>query len=96
MGSAGTGPTGRRNKVRKSSQKLALIKSPPLRKNACGGFSLSSSIEGIREQIPPAAELRERLKELSRERTFLRELLKLAEKRDAAKSTAPDRRAATR
>jgi hypothetical protein len=43
-----------------------------------------SKIDVIKEQIPPTGEIRQRLDDLFHERKFLRELLKLAEKRDAA------------
>jgi hypothetical protein len=44
-------------------------------------------VEDIKKQIPPTAEIRAQLDRLFDERRFLRELLKLAEKRDATQKT---------
>ena len=45
-----------------------------------------ASIEALKEQIPPTQEIKDRLAATTSERKFLRELLKLAERRDAVQS----------
>jgi hypothetical protein len=45
-----------------------------------------SNLEMIRGQIPPTQEIRDRINATTHERKFLRELLKLAEKRDAVQA----------
>jgi hypothetical protein len=55
-----------------------------------------AGIDALKNQIPSTQEIRERLTATTHERKFLRELLKLAEKRDATqapnKARAPGRR----
>jgi hypothetical protein len=41
------------------------------------------NLQNFKEQIPPTVVIRERLDATVRERRFLRELLRLAERRDA-------------
>jgi hypothetical protein len=44
-------------------------------------------LESVKQRIPPTAEIKARIDQLFDERRFLRELLKLAEKRDAVDRT---------